>query len=213
MARPNPRRCVLSKKIVSPIAMASTMETASSAKPLIDSVSTVSRRPANSTHPTTMSAVSVVRAALSVSVPSAGASALTIKLVTDHASADPSAQSAPTVSFIESADLPESRAPSSHQRNAWRGQQNDRGARPTPRRSLGYDPGFKEPPEKKRVCRTRDGPRRAARWWGPCRGPRLHRRSALQIDRLHLLVAARTVHHRFDGESAAVGRNHPRRLT
>ncbi len=99
MARPRPSRCVLSKKIVSPMAMASTMETASSARLPTDSVRITSRPPAASIQPTTRTAVSVVRAALIVKVPIPGASALTIRLVTDHDIAEPSAQSAPTVAL------------------------------------------------------------------------------------------------------------------
>src|SRR5262245_63291955 len=87
--------------MVSPTAMARTIDTASSAKPLMESARIVRRSPAASIQPITISAVSVVRAALIVNVPTAGASALTIRLVTDHDNADPSAQSAPTVSFIE----------------------------------------------------------------------------------------------------------------
>src|SRR5262245_38435881 len=109
MARPRPSRCALSKKIVSPIAIASTMDTASSARLPIDSVSTESRPPATSIHAMTIAAVSVVRAALIVKVPIPGASALTIRLVTDHDSADPSAQSTPIVSFIGSLDPPRGR--------------------------------------------------------------------------------------------------------
>src|SRR6267142_2392505 len=38
-------------------------------------------------------------------------------------------------------------------------------------------------------------------------------RLALQVDRLHRLVAVRRVHHRVDGERAPVGRQRPGRLT
>ena len=57
----------------------------------------------------TMAAVRVVRAALMVNDPMPGVSALTIRLVTDHDIADPSAHSMPTVSLIEPPGPPSSR--------------------------------------------------------------------------------------------------------
>jgi hypothetical protein len=95
-----------------------------------------------------------------------GASALTIRLVTDHDIADPSAHNTPTVSFIDRpgplgvagtifASVPGMANPAKRRvrkTDPAKISRKMRGVRPlrdVPQIGRRYDPGFKEPPETK----------------------------------------------------------------
>src|SRR5437867_2451677 len=97
MARARPSARVLSKNTVSPSAIATTIESASSAHASAEIVAKMPGPAVATTHATRIAPPIVERTALTATEPSAGISVRASRLVTAHAIAEPSAARAPRV--------------------------------------------------------------------------------------------------------------------
>src|SRR5882724_2089430 len=97
MARARPSARVLSKNTVSPSAIATTIESASSAHASAEIVAKMPGPAVATTHATRIAPPIVERTALTATEPSAGISVRASRLVTAHAIAEPSAARAPSV--------------------------------------------------------------------------------------------------------------------